>query len=104
MKQGQNEICYTFFATLANPTRLAILEHLQEGPMNVSGLADVLDQEQSMISHNLKLLECCSFIEFEKRGKEKFVALNGGFINSLFSLIGEHFETNCEGETCPHRV
>ena len=56
MKRGLSDVCYGFFSTLANPTRIAILERLQDGPLNVSGLATLLKQEQSMISHNLKLL------------------------------------------------
>ena len=90
MKHGQNIICYGFFATLANPTRLAILEQLEKGPMNVSGLADLLDQEQSMISHNLKLLELFHFITSEHKGKEKYVFLNRDTIDPLFELVADH--------------
>jgi len=97
MKQGQNTICYGFFSTLANPTRLAILETLQRGPMNVSGLATLLHQEQSMISHNLKLLEKCHFISSEKRGKEKYVSLNLDVIDPLFELVENHYCKYCNG-------
>ena len=102
MKHGQNIICYGFFATLANPTRLAILEQLERGPMNVSGLADLLDQEQSMSSHNLKLLELCHFITSERRGKEKYVFLNRDTIDPLFELVADHAKKFCDGgEDCP---
>ena len=60
MKRGLGDVCYGFFSTLANPTRIAILERLQDGPMNVSRVAALLDLEQSMVSHNLKLLEKCN--------------------------------------------
>ncbi len=94
-------ICYGFFATLANPTRLAILEQLERGPMNVSGLAGLLDQEQSMISHNLKLLESCHFITSERRGKEKYVFLNEDIIDPLFELVANHAKKCCDGgEDC----
>ena len=39
VKTDLSTMCYGFFATLANPTRLAILEQLQSGPLNVSRLA-----------------------------------------------------------------
>ena len=97
MKRGINKICYGFFSTLANPTRLAILEILINGPKNVSNLADELTQEQSMISHNLKLLERCSFIVSERRGKEKYVSLNNGLIDPLFALVEGHAEAFCGG-------
>ena len=103
MKQGLNEICYGFFATLANPTRLAILERLQDGTMNVSGLAELLDQEQSMISHNLKLLERCGFISSERRGKEKYVFLNRDLVDPLFELVVHHTCEHCDAvDGCPH--
>lgn len=95
MKRGLSDICYGFFSTLANPTRIAILERLQDGPMNVSGLATFLEQEQSMISHNLKLLERCNFITSEKRGKEKYVSVNGNLVSELFSLVETHAHESC---------
>jgi len=105
MKQGLNEICYGFFATLANPTRLAILERLQDGAMNVSGLAELLDQEQSMISHNLKLLERCGFIESERRGKEKYVHLNKEIIGPLFEFVEHHAAKHCGAvDKCPYKL
>jgi DNA-binding transcriptional ArsR family regulator len=104
MKYGINNICYGFFSTLANPTRLAILEKLQYGPINVSGLAEYLDQEQSMVSHNLKLLERCNFINSERRGKEKYVSLNNGLIEPLFNLVEAHSDAYCGGgENCPFK-
>ena len=56
MKKGLSETCYRFFVNLANPTRLAVLEQLEKQPMSVNELAEVLGQEQSMVSHNLKPL------------------------------------------------
>ncbi len=62
MKRGLGDICYGFFSTLANPTRIAILERLQDTPLNISGLETLLNLEQSTVSHNLKLLEKYNFI------------------------------------------
>jgi ArsR family transcriptional regulator, zinc-responsive transcriptional repressor len=96
MKRGLSDICYGFFSTLANPTRIAILERLQDGPMNVSGLATLLEQEQSMISHNLKLLERCNFVSSEKRGKEKYVFVNVDTVEELFKLVENHAHNSCK--------
>ena len=60
MKRGLSETCYMFFSTLSNPTRLGILELLNNGPKNVTEISEALNQNQSMISHNLKPLERCS--------------------------------------------
>jgi DNA-binding transcriptional ArsR family regulator len=67
MKQNLSETCHQFFSTLANPTRLAILELLRDGPRNVTDISEALNQEQSMISHNLKPLERCRFVFSERR-------------------------------------
>lgn len=102
MKRGLTEACYGFFSTLANPTRLAILEQLQEGPMNVTNLARTLDQEQSMISHNLKPLEYCAFVYSERRGKEKIYSLNHETVEALFKALENHAEKFCPyGGECP---
>ena len=62
MKKGLSETCNRFFSVLSNPTRLAALETLMEGSMNVSQLAESLGQEQSMVSHNLRPLVRCRFV------------------------------------------
>ena len=103
MKRGLNDICYRFFSTLANPTRLAILEKLSEGEMNVTGLASELGQEQSMVSHNLKVLELCNFVLSSRRGKKKYVSLNDDTVNSIFGVVEEH-EKHCRlAGHCPFK-
>ena len=105
MKRGLGDICYGFFSTLANPTRIAILERLQDGPLNVSGLATLLELEQSMVSHNLKLLERCNFISSERRGKEKYVFLNESTVPAIFALVEDHARDSCGVTgTCPSGV
>jgi DNA-binding transcriptional ArsR family regulator len=96
MKRGLCETCYGFFSTLANPTRLAILETLMKGPLNVTNIATNLNQEQSMISHNLKLLERCHFVVSDKRGKEKYFQNNSDTVEALFDLVTIHASNHCE--------
>ena len=70
MKKTLNKTCYRFFSCLSNPTRLATIEMLLEKPMSVNEIANQLGEEQSMISHNLKPLLECNFIENKKYGKK----------------------------------
>jgi len=95
MKKGLSETCHVFFSTLANPTRLAILELLREGPKNVSEIAKSLNQEQSMISHNLKTLERCVFVFSERRGKERFYYLNKEIMEKIFKIFAYHAAKYC---------
>ena len=87
MKVGLSENCHLFFSTLSNPTRLAILELLKGGPRNVTQIAGALNQEQSMISHNLKPLIRCRFVFVERKHKERVYSLNKETIDPVFKII-----------------
>ena len=95
MKQNLSETCYKFFSTLANPTRLAILEFLRDGSRNVTEISEALNQEQSMISHNLKPLERCRFVFSERRKKERFYSLNKETLEQLFKIFSYHAKKYC---------
>jgi len=104
LNRGLNETCYGFFSALANPTRLAIIEKLMDREMSVSELAETLSLEQSMISHNLKLLERCNLVFSETRGRRKIVTANADTLGALLSLVERHGERHCEHYgNCPHQ-
>ncbi len=64
---------WKFFAdVLSNRTRFDIVMLLrQEGELNVSEICQKLGYEQSRVSHNLKCLLNCGFVEVEQRGKKR---------------------------------
>lgn len=98
MKQNLSETCHLFFSTLSNPTRLAILELLRNGPRNVSEISEALNQEQSMISHNLKPLERCGFVFSERKKKQRFYSLNKETMEPLFKIFVYHAKKFCPTE------
>jgi DNA-binding transcriptional ArsR family regulator len=101
MKICSTEACHVFFSTLANPTRLAILEILADGPKNVTEISEALNQEQSMISHNLKPLQACAFVFQEKKGRESIYSVNKEIIEPLFDLFTFHESKYCpNGRVC----
>jgi len=95
MKHGLAKTRYRFFSTLANPTRLAILEILNEGPKSVGDIANKLKQEQSMVSHNLKSLETCGFVFKEREKKQQIYSLNAETMKPLFRLFTHHSDKYC---------
>lgn len=101
MKKGLTDICYGFFSTLANPTRLAILEKLIDGPMSVNQIVDSIGQEQSMVSHNLKPLVRCNFVNVNREGKKRVYSLNTQTIEPIFNLMKNHASNYCKEEKCP---
>lgn len=98
MKRGLAETCYGFFSTLANPTRLAIMEKLKSGPMNVSTIAAELGQEQSMISHNLMPLERCALVYSERKGKGKVYRMNTETMEKIFEAVENHVQKFCKAK------
>ncbi len=105
MKKGLTNLCYGFFSTLANPTRLAIIEKLDEGPMSVKGLVDALGQEQSMVSHNLRPLARCKFVKVKREGKQRIYSLNHETLDPILKAVDRHAERFCgNGADCPLRA
>jgi DNA-binding transcriptional ArsR family regulator len=59
-----------FFRVLGDPTRLQILELLDEGGLTVSELVAAVGQSQPRVSTHLACLRHCGFVNTERRGKE----------------------------------
>ena len=88
---------YKFFDTIANRSRWNILELLATAPKNVSQIAEVLKEEQSAVSHNLKKLTNCNVIKVEQIGKKRIYSLNKETILPLMQLVEKHVGTYCRG-------
>lgn len=89
----------TFFITLANEKRLAIIHFLaQNGPSNVTQIAEGTKIEQSAVSHNLKKLLSCQFIHIKPSGKERIYTLNEETIKPLLELMDKHVKNYCNGD------
>jgi DNA-binding MarR family transcriptional regulator len=71
------------------------LEILRSGPRNVTEIAQELNQEQSMISHNLEQLEKCGFVFSERRKKQRFYSLNKETMEPVFKTFNHHSEKFC---------
>ncbi|MEJ2243595.1 MAG: metalloregulator ArsR/SmtB family transcription factor [Candidatus Bathyarchaeota archaeon] len=95
MKKGLSETCYRFFVNVANPARLAILEQLMKKPMSVNELAIAIEQEQSMVSHNLKPLLECNFVYTEPHGKKRIYSVNKETVGALFKTVENHAKKFC---------
>ena len=66
------------FDTLANELRIRILKELDAGPKSVQTLSETLDEEQSKISHSLKVLRDCSYVSVKQDGKRRIYSLVKG--------------------------
>ncbi|MCH7730245.1 winged helix-turn-helix transcriptional regulator [Patescibacteria group bacterium] len=85
-----------FFRTLANVNRLKIIHFLQErGAKNVTDIVEGVKLEQTLVSHNLKRLHECHFVEVKQNGKERVYSLNKKTIQPLLALMDRHVNTYC---------
>ena len=61
--------CASRLRILADPTRLAVLEALIEGPKHVGAIQKLLRVEQSLLSHHLQTLREAGLVESQRDGK-----------------------------------
>ena len=101
MKKGLTTLCYGFFSTLANPTRLAIIELLDKRPMKVSEMVEAIGEEQSMVSHNLRPLVRCHFVTRKRQGKSNVYSLNHETMDPIIKAVERHAKDFCgNGANC----
>ncbi|MAE42892.1 transcriptional regulator [Candidatus Woesearchaeota archaeon] len=90
-------LSYTqFFEVIANKTRLRIIESLFRSPKSVTEICNDIKEEQSKVSHNLKILTDCSFSEFKKDGKKRVYSLNEKTIIPLMNIVDKHAASHCK--------
>ncbi len=96
------DVCTGFFNTLANKTRLSILYALRDGQKSVNDIVTLTNFEQSLISHNLKLLRQCHFVNVEIKGKQRIYSLNKKTIVPLFESVDKHINSFCDDPDAPN--
>ncbi len=95
MENFSNEAYYLFFSTLANRTRLAIIDVLSEGPKNISDISEALEQDENTILSNLRQLEHCALLFSEGSKKDKLYSLNMEAVAPLSELLAFHTSKYC---------
>jgi DNA-binding transcriptional ArsR family regulator len=77
---------------IANETRFAIISLLKERPFSVGEICDKLGFEQSRVSHNLKCLIDCGFVNIEQDGRNRIYSLDDKTVRPMLVLMGKHVE------------
>jgi ArsR family transcriptional regulator len=70
--------CATKLAVLADPTRLAVLEVLLDGPRNVKEINEHVGIAQNLLSHHLRVLREAELVTCRRDGKAVRYALARG--------------------------
>ncbi|MFT7463103.1 MAG: DNA-binding transcriptional ArsR family regulator [Pseudohongiellaceae bacterium] len=77
-KQTNSTECVAKLKVLAEATRLAVMEHLMDGPKHVGELNDELCIDQSLLSHHLRVLREAGLVEGVRDGKAVLYRLAPG--------------------------
>jgi DNA-binding transcriptional ArsR family regulator len=77
------------FRGFADPSRLAILDALRDGPRAVGEIVEATGLSQSNASNHLACLLDCGLVAREQRGKYAFYALADGRVAALLSLADD---------------
>ena len=84
-----------FFGTLTSNDRLMIINSLRKQSKTVGELQKELKLEQTRVSHNLKRLKKCGFVDVKIDGKYRIYKLNERTIKPLMNLIDNHMKNYC---------
>ena len=78
------------FKLLSDATRLKILLTLEQGERNVTSIAEVVQMEQSAVSHQLKLLKDNRMVKARREGKTVFYRLDDQHVFDILEETIEH--------------
>lgn len=87
-----------FFETISNKTRMKIVEALMGGKMSVSEICKKIGEEQSKVSHNLKILKDCHVVDVVTKGKKRIYSLNKDTVVPMIKLVERHVSRYCKAE------
>ena len=91
-------ISYHFLSVISNETRWKIIYSLYTKDKYVSEIVKDTNEEQSKISHSLKVLSDCNIVFSKKEGNFRKYSLNKETIKPLVKLLEKHAKSFCGGE------
>ena len=74
-----------FFRIFGDTTRIRIIQLLMEHDVSVNAIADMLGLEQSVVSHQLRILRTANLVKPRREGRKMFYALDDEHIGEIFN-------------------
>ena len=78
-----------FFKGLGDPTRLRILEFLQQGERSVGEIVQHLGLPQNQVSMHLRCLRWCGYVTTRREARYVFYALGDSRVTEILQLAQE---------------
>ena len=97
----QIEAAAETFALLATPSRLHIVLHLIEGPMDVSSLAEHIEATVAATSQQLAKLKAAGVVASRRRGVHRVYSVEDQHIVEIVGQVFRHI--NPDGSVKPHK-
>lgn len=89
-EEGLLEDVADTFKVFGDKTRIKILFVLHSRELCVCDIAQLLDMNQSAISHQLKVLKQAKLIRSRRDGKQVYYALDDSHVRTILSMGMEH--------------
>jgi len=80
------------FKLFADETRLRIICSLLKDELCVCDLSELLELNQSTVSHQLQLLRNSKLVKYRREGKQIFYSLQDDHIEKIIQLALDHIE------------
>lgn len=80
----------SFFKVLGDPTRIKILYALSVNEMCVCDISNLLQMNQSAVSHQLRVLRGARLVKYRKEGKTVYYSLDDGHVENVFKQGLDH--------------
>jgi DNA-binding transcriptional ArsR family regulator len=81
-----------FLGFLADANRLRIVSILATQEMCVGDLAQLLEMNDSAVSHQLRTLRAIRLVDYRKQGRHVFYRLQDQHVLSFYQAVVEHIE------------
>jgi DNA-binding transcriptional ArsR family regulator len=102
---AEPDLVAKYFRVLSDPTRLRVLELLEEhGELSVGELVDRLGQSQPAVSNHLACLRWCGFVERERRHPHVFYRVADDRVLEVLGLGRALLANNAEHVASCRRV
>lgn len=84
------QVLADMFKLFADNTRLRIICSILNTELCVCDLCELLELNQSTVSHQLQLLRSAKLVKYRKEGKQVFYSLQDEHIEKIIALSLEH--------------
>ena len=84
------------FQALAHPTRIAIIELLEDGELSAGELIEKLGMEQANISQHLAVLRAKQLVVNRKAGNQVFYSVRDPIILKVLALMRRYFQKHLQ--------